>query len=501
MASKVPTSLAAACKASVIESLGDIATGRFTCGGTLQVPTKVQLNYCNNTGGWNGATFPGLTDADLQQMLESSAVASFGRGKELVVDKDYRDAYALDPEKFTTSFHLSNTRILGEIRLVLVPDVLNIRAELYKMNIYKAPTGCFKAHVDTPRSGNMFGSLVVCLPSQFSGGALVTRHNGQQCVYDWSSRTDDQAQKIQWAALFSDVEHEILTVTDGCRVTLTYNLYHCDQLYPVPAVDVTTSPFYANLKSALENPHFLRFGGILGFACQHAYVFEEFNFCKNSLTWEQLVDQIHDPRVDKSTLVTKLKDKHGNIMNILTFHIIVGSIPLLIKSDACFNDIEIQGLTEAAKRVSCLQRVLKGSDRTVLLAAQSLGLRAEVKAVYDQDDGDFVCDRFRAFRENAYIDNDDSGWIEYLKVSGIEAIRNVTWCQKFKYWQPAIAALMYGNDYSIDTRYQAAAILVTIPSWSERSCDAPSAEVELVCDSKRNKTDEDVRDSSMDQSS
>ena len=71
-------------------------------------------------------------------------VASFGRGKETVTDKSYRDAYALDPEKFTTSFHLSHTDILGEVRLLLVPDVLNIRAELYKMNIYTGPTGCFK---------------------------------------------------------------------------------------------------------------------------------------------------------------------------------------------------------------------------------------------------------------------------------------------------------------------------------------------------------------------
>ena len=39
--------------------------------------------------------------------------------------------------------------------MLLIPDVLNIRAE---MNIYTA-NGCFKAHVDTPRGGNMFGSL------------------------------------------------------------------------------------------------------------------------------------------------------------------------------------------------------------------------------------------------------------------------------------------------------------------------------------------------------
>ena len=55
----------------------------------------------------------------------------------------------------------------------------SIRAERYKLNIYSTG-GHFKAHVDTPRSKEMFGSLVVCLPSQFTGGELVTRHQGRQ---------------------------------------------------------------------------------------------------------------------------------------------------------------------------------------------------------------------------------------------------------------------------------------------------------------------------------
>lgn len=91
----------------------------------------------------------------------------------------------------------------------------------------------------------------------------------------------------------SYIEHEILPVTEGYRITLTYNLYH--NLYhsdllmnPVPVVDVTTSPFYNTLKAALGNPYFLCGGGVLVFACQHAYVFEEFG-----ITWEEVVDVMH----------------------------------------------------------------------------------------------------------------------------------------------------------------------------------------------------------------
>ena len=159
--------------------------------GTLRKPTKVQLNYFNKTGQWSGATFPSLEDADLQQILESSTIASFGRGKETVTDKSIRDAYVLDPEKYSTSFHPFHAGILGEIRLLLVPNVFNIHAELYKMKICTAPTGCLKSHTEetikkkgTLWKRKMFGSLVVpvstltvhwrgsCYQTQWSAGHI-----------------------------------------------------------------------------------------------------------------------------------------------------------------------------------------------------------------------------------------------------------------------------------------------------------------------------------------
>ena len=63
-----------------------------------------------------------------------------------------------------------------------------IQAELYKLNICSGLGGHFKAHVDTPRSSGMFGSLVGCLPTQFSGGALITCHQGKEVGFDWSSQ-------------------------------------------------------------------------------------------------------------------------------------------------------------------------------------------------------------------------------------------------------------------------------------------------------------------------
>ena len=67
-------------------------------------------------------------------------------------------------------------------------------------------------------------------------------------------------------------------MTDGYRLTLTYNLYYGDKLQDVtPTANITNSPFYHELHAAVNNPHFLRDGGVLGFCCQHDYMFEDLN--------------------------------------------------------------------------------------------------------------------------------------------------------------------------------------------------------------------------------
>ena len=114
---------------------------------------------------------------------------------------------------------MCSTPILQEIQSI-VPTVVGLKAELYKLNIY-ARGGFFKAHVDTPRSEKMFGSLVVCLLTQFTGGELIVRHHKEEIKYDWSSTASDTSSTLHWAAFFSDVEHEVLPVSEGYRV-ITY---------------------------------------------------------------------------------------------------------------------------------------------------------------------------------------------------------------------------------------------------------------------------------------
>lgn len=130
---------------------------------------------------------------------------------------------------------------------------------LMRLKVYSAPSGKFKAHVDTPRAENHVGSLVVCLPYEHEGGALAVRHGGKEILFDWAKKSADT---IQWAALFADCEHEVHEVTKGHRLTLTYHLYRTDggpggMAEQLNVIDQEKLHFYAALKKLHECPAFL----------------------------------------------------------------------------------------------------------------------------------------------------------------------------------------------------------------------------------------------------
>ncbi len=239
---------------TVISNLGEISKCLFSCGGSLSQVDNVTIYYPQKTGVYNALTLPAdvLEDKNLPEFLEACSTAGFGIDSQTITDTTYRYALKLDPGCFSTDFELANTRILGSITRIMAVGS-SIRAELYKLNVYLTG-GHFKAHVDTPRSPEMFGSLVVSLPSQFTGGALVTRHQGHTMTFDWSSSPTT----TQWAAFYGDVEHEVLPVTSGHRFTLTYNLYHTLPACHPASLNITTSPLYKELQAALKTPHFMR---------------------------------------------------------------------------------------------------------------------------------------------------------------------------------------------------------------------------------------------------
>jgi hypothetical protein len=140
----------------------------------------------------------------------------------------------------------------------------------------------FKSYVDTPPRENKFGSLVVAFPTSHEGGVLLFRHDGQEWTFDFSTALSAApSTSIAYAAFFGNVEHEILPVTSGHRIMLTYNLYF-DEDEDASTKDLVSEPpsfprqayvrtFGSRFADLLKNPKFLPEGGILAFGLRNVY--------------------------------------------------------------------------------------------------------------------------------------------------------------------------------------------------------------------------------------
>ncbi|GAB7342207.1 hypothetical protein MBLNU457_g0454t1 [Dothideomycetes sp. NU457] len=239
--------------------------------------SSVQVRY-GPSGQGKTLLLPSATiDLDIFELAVACQPATFGRGGEDIYDESYRKALKLDKDSFCTDFCPYEAGIIDTVTQVLLPGVSTrrgIRAELYKLNVYSGPSDKFKAHVDTPRGTDQIGSLVVCLPSPFEGGQLAVRNRDREVIFDWSTSKYGRP-ALHWAAFYSDCEHEVMTVTAGHRITLTYNLYvskgtgllagAADNLNP------TQFPLYQSVLSTLLFPQFMNKGGVLGFYLHHSY--------------------------------------------------------------------------------------------------------------------------------------------------------------------------------------------------------------------------------------
>ena len=127
--------------------------------------------------------------------------------------------------------------------------------------MFSGQCGLFRDHGDTAQSAGQIGSLVVCLPSRFEGGNLLVGHHGQAVEFDWSVKSDST---IQWAAFYSNCQHEISEISIGDRITLVYNLFVTasagEALLPNAIVDSKTLPLYQHVKQLIEQPGFMMHG-------------------------------------------------------------------------------------------------------------------------------------------------------------------------------------------------------------------------------------------------
>ena len=106
---------------------------------------------------------------------------------------------------------------------------------------------------------------MICLPCEHTGGQLRVTHNGEDIFFDFAAKSSDN---IQWAAFYSETEHEVLEVTSGHRVTLTYNLFVQERLGPFLGAEHIIArpdyyPLFKSAKDKLAMPDFLPKGTLI----------------------------------------------------------------------------------------------------------------------------------------------------------------------------------------------------------------------------------------------
>ncbi|KAK0434257.1 uncharacterized protein EV420DRAFT_1683825, partial [Desarmillaria tabescens] len=224
----------------------------------------------------------------LHDLCEAADAAGFGLGNQNTFDETYRKSKELNTSRFACNFDPRTMKIFDQVQTDLIEgdDEIEkvLRPELYKLNIY-SEGDFFKAHKDTPRAQNMVGSMVIVFPTVHKGGSLVLRQDGQEWTFGAEKMLADSTPEvpvISYIAFYGDTEHEVLPVTSGVRVTLTYNLYLEDKMPTAPALitEASSNPTPADvLKTALQkllkDETFLPKGGLLGFGLQHQYAISE----------------------------------------------------------------------------------------------------------------------------------------------------------------------------------------------------------------------------------
>ena len=168
--------------------------------------------------GFGQVRFP-VTPAKARNLAGLGQPARFGRGEETVTDADVRDTWEIPKHLVGAEWDdAALTDILTTVKEELgLPNAAKLTADLHSLLVYE-PNQFFLVHQDSEKDDSMVGTLVVTLPSSYAGGELMVGHNEEWKAYRGSKTA------LSLVAFYADCRHEVLRVTSGYRITLTYNL-------------------------------------------------------------------------------------------------------------------------------------------------------------------------------------------------------------------------------------------------------------------------------------
>src|SRR5579864_1589505 len=123
--------------------------------------------------GFGPVKFP-VTPAKARKLLGLGQPARFGRGEETVTDPDVRDTWEIPKHLVRAQWNDATLKdILATVKEELgLPNAAELTADLHSLLVYETNQH-FLAHQDLEKDDSMVGTLVVTLPSSYTGGELM----------------------------------------------------------------------------------------------------------------------------------------------------------------------------------------------------------------------------------------------------------------------------------------------------------------------------------------
>lgn len=164
--------------------------------------------------------FP-VTPSTARKLIRVARPARHGFKDETRLDPSVRDTWevakssiSIDQSRWMETLAPQLDRIRRHLGL---PDRCQLRAQLHNMLIY-GPGQFFAPHQDSEKTDDMIGTLVVSLPSRFTGGAISIEHHGAKL------RVGGSDESLTFIAFYADCHHEVHPIKQGYRIVLIYNL-------------------------------------------------------------------------------------------------------------------------------------------------------------------------------------------------------------------------------------------------------------------------------------
>jgi hypothetical protein len=165
-----------------------------------------------------------LCSQQAEDLIKVCKQASFGLKSENLAN--FGNLYELEPSQIqikNSSWNQSLNKLVEKVATDL-GCVGKVVAKLHKMLLYKQG-GHFNKQRNIMKEKGVFGTLIIQLPSNYTGGEVIVYDNSDSPFkYDFGQSNGKSGYSVHYAAHYSDLEHEILEVTSGYRSVLVYDL-------------------------------------------------------------------------------------------------------------------------------------------------------------------------------------------------------------------------------------------------------------------------------------